>query len=157
MVMNLWLPGSSASSAKSYNKEALSRKADTHNLDNARNYGISPGYAALQYTQHADSVLPRFGEMGYAPMARFGPILESLYWSGFDHQRQAWYADSVICFRYYTGGPAWSPLFFVPYPAPMPSAFCELTPERYQDRTLNKLLCGQLYEMEFLPGQCEPN
>ncbi len=30
--------------------------------------GNLPGFAALQYTRPADLVLPRFGEMGYAPM-----------------------------------------------------------------------------------------
>ena len=49
-----------------------------------------------------------------APLARF-PECKNALCSRFDHQRQAWYADSVLCFRYYTGGPAWSPLFFVPY------------------------------------------
>ena len=32
------------------------------------NSGVIGGYAALQYTRHADPVLPRFWEMGYAPM-----------------------------------------------------------------------------------------
>ena len=56
------------SNAASVKRPRKPTRSDTQYLGNGRNYGISPGYAALQYTQHADPVLPRFGEMGYAPM-----------------------------------------------------------------------------------------
>ncbi|MEG5997192.1 hypothetical protein [Enterobacter ludwigii] len=46
----------------------MSRKADTQNLGNGRNYVIPPGYAALQYTRHSVPVLPKFREIGYAAM-----------------------------------------------------------------------------------------
>lgn len=85
---------------KELQQRGIEPKADTQNLGNGRNYGVPPGYAALQYTPHADPVLPRFGEMGYAPMpytltAPMAQFLQSQERSGFDHQRKAWYADPV--------------------------------------------------------------